>query len=326
MFEQRGRSAKLFSPISIKTMELKNRIVMPPMGTMLAGPDGEPTDRLIDYYAARAEGGAALITVEVAHVHPYTHAATAEGAAAAIYDDRLIPDWKRLTDRIHATGAKASLQLHHPGRVMAPSDPSRPPLAPSATPAQRHPPRPLTIAEIEELAEAFGQGARRAREAGFDAVDIHGGHGYLIAQFMSAESNRRTDSYGGDLRGRLRFALDVLTSVRVRVGPDFPVIFRFSADERTSGGRTLDESVVVAPLLVDAGADRLSISTGTRANVATYTIPPMGLPGGLNTAAAAAIKAAVDVPVIVAGKLNDPLLAGRSSRAESPTWSPSAGA
>ena len=302
---------ELFSPIKIGSMELKNRIVMPPMTTVLGGADGEVTDRFIDFYAARARGGAALITAEAVDVHPYTHnLSLGDRGFTAIYDDRFIPGLRRLTDTIHAAGAKASLQLHHSGNAMIMLDPSKPPVAPSAVACPGgQVPRPLRVEEIEELAQAFGAGARRAREAGFDAVDIHGGHGYLIAQFMSAYFNRRTDGYGGDVSSRLRFPIEVLREVRKNVGDAFPIIFRFSADERVPGGRGVDESAAIAPLLVEAGADCLSVTTGMHFTL-LYTVAGMGMPMGLNVESAAAIKRAVDVPVMVAGRLNDPLLAG----------------
>lgn len=313
MIKEETKLEKLFSPFRIKSMELKNRIVMPPMGTIFASADGGPSDKLIEYHEARARGGAAMLTVEVTEVHPYTHISIGDRGPAALFDDNLIPRWRQFTERIHAAGAKASIQLYHPGRQFPMLDPSKPPLAPSALPCPcpvcHDVPRPLTIAEIEELVQAWGQGARRAKEAGFDAVEVHGAHGYLIAQFMSAHSNRRTDRYGGDLRSRLRFPLEILRAVREKVGPDFPVIFRYSADERAPGGRTLDESVAIAPLLVEAGADCLSVSTGTYLTLMTYLIPATGVAQGLNVDAAAAIKGAVDVPVIVAGKLNDPVMA-----------------
>jgi len=307
-----GRTAlqKLFSPLNIGSMELENRIVMPPMTTVLGGADGEVTDRFIDFYAARARGGAALITAEAVDVHPYTHnLSLGDRGFTAIYDDRFIPGLRRLTDAIHVAGAKASVQLHHSGSAMLMLDPSKPPVAPSAV---AYPggqvPRPLSVEEIEELVQAFGAGARRAREAGFDAVDVHGGHGYLIAEFMSAYFNRRTDGYGGDVSNRLRFPVEVLTEVRKNVGNDFPIIFRFSADERVPGGRGVEESAAIAPLLVEAGADCLSVTTGMHFTL-FYTVAGMGMPMGLNVESAAAIKRAVDVPVMVAGRLNDPLLA-----------------
>lgn len=311
MTEGQLKLATLFSPFAIKSMELRNRIVMPPMGTIMANADGEMVDRVIDYYAARADGGVGLITMELTDVHPYAHIAMGDRGHPAIYDDKFIPGFRRFTDRIHAAGAKASIQLYHPGRAMFAPDASRPALGPSTLPCPmwRQTTRALTVAEIEELVEAFGEAARRVREAGFDAVDVHGAHGYLIAQFMSAHSNRRADAYGGDLAGRLRFPQQVLMAIRKKVGADFPIIFRYSADERIAGGRILAESVAIAPVLVQAGADCLSISTGTQVSGLTYTVAAMGVPKGLNVEAAAAVRAAVDVPVIVAGKLSDPIMA-----------------
>jgi 2,4-dienoyl-CoA reductase-like NADH-dependent reductase (Old Yellow Enzyme family)/thioredoxin reductase len=310
MREDEVKLKRLFSPLRIKSMELKNRIVMPAMTTLLGNADGTVSDGFVDYYAARARGGAALITAETVDVHPYTHnLALGERGFTAIYDDRFIPSFRRFTDSMHAAGAKASIQLHHNGRAMIMIDPSKPPVAPSAIP---HPggavPRALTAAEIKELVEAFGAAAGRAKAAGFDAVEVHGGHGYLIAQFMSAYSNRRTDDYGGDLMGRLRFPIEVLRSIRKTVGAGFPVIFRFSADERVPGGRDPMESVAIAPHLAEAGADCLSITTGMHFTL-YYTVATMGLPKGLNVAAASKVKASVTVPVVVAGRLNDPILA-----------------
>jgi len=188
-------------------------------------------------------------------------------------------------------------------------DPTKPPVAPSAIayPGGQMP-RALSADEIQEIVHAFGRAAGRAAEAGFDAVDIHGGHGYLIAQFMSAYFNRRTDGYGGNLMGRLRFAREVLREVRRNVGDEFPIIFRMSAEERVSDGRSALESAAIAPPLVEAGADCFSITTGMHFDL-TYTVAGYGAPKGLNVDAAAAVKAATSVPVIVAGKLNDPLLA-----------------
>jgi len=300
----------LFSPLKIRGMELKNRIIMPAMTTLLGNADGTVSDGFIEYYAARARGGAALITAETVDIHPYTHnLALGERGLTAIYDDQFIPGLKRFTDTMHDLGAKTSVQLHHSGQAMLMIDPSQPPLAPSALPCPGGAiPRALTISEIEELVEAYGNGALRAQKAGFDAVDIHGGHGYLIAQFMSAWSNRRTDRYGGDLMGRLRFPLEVLRKVREMVGDHFPIIFRYSADERIQGGRRVAESAMIAPLLVEAGADCLSITTGMHFTL-YYTVPAMGLPKGLNIETTARVKSAVAVPVVAVGKLNDPLVA-----------------
>lgn len=300
----------LFRPLEIRSMRLANRIVLPPMTTLLGSGDGEVSDAFVEFYAARARGGAGLITAEAVDVHPYTHnLSLGDRGFIAIYNDRFVAGLRRFSNAMHAAGAKTSVQLHHSGNAMVMLDPALPPLGPSAIP---HPggavPRSLSIQEIEEIVDAFGAGARRAKQAGFDAVDIHGGHGYLIAQFLSPYFNRRTDRYGGGLTGRLRFAVEVIRSARDAVGEDFPIIFRFSADERVPGGRDVAESVAIAPHLAEAGADCLSITTGMHFTLG-YTVAPMGKPRGLNVEAAAAVKAAVDVPVMVAGRLGDPVLA-----------------
>ena len=310
--EEQIKLEHLFSPIKIKTMELKNRIVMPPMGTFMANADGNASDRLIDYHEARAKGGAALVTVEVTAVHPSCAFGMGEIGVSSLYDDKFVPGWRRFTERIHAAGAKASIQLWHPGREMPALGPEMPPWAPSLLPCPclncQDIPHVMSTADVEMMIDSFAQAARRAKEAGFDAVEIHGAHGYLIAQFMSAYSNNRTDRYGGDLRSRMRFALEILRAARAKVGPDFPIIFRLSADERVDGGRNIDESMTIAPMLVAAGADCLSISTGVYVT-GQYTIPPVYLPKGINVHDAEQIKKVVNVPIIVAGKLNDPLMA-----------------
>jgi 2,4-dienoyl-CoA reductase-like NADH-dependent reductase (Old Yellow Enzyme family)/thioredoxin reductase len=305
-----AHSRHLFEPLTIRSMTLANRIVLPPMTTLLANADGTIGDRFIEFYAARARGGAGLITSEAVEVHPYTHnLSVGDRGFSAIYDDRFLPGLERVAERMHQEGAKVSVQLHHAGNAMLQVDPAQPPVAPSAIayPGGQMP-RALSEDEIQEIVHAFGRAAGRAAAAGFDAVDVHGGHGYLIAQFMSACFNHRTDGYGGDLMGRLRFAREVLREVRRNVGDDFPIIFRMSADERVGDGRGALESSAIAPPLVEAGADCFSITTGMHFDL-TYTVAGYGLPKGLNVEAAAAVKAAAGVPVIVAGKLNDPLLA-----------------
>ncbi len=303
----------LFTPTRIKSMELKNRIAMAPMGTLMASEDGNPSERQVAYYEARARGGAGLIMVEDTVVHASAAAGFGDIGVPAIYDDRFIPAWKKLNERIHAAGAKTSVQLWHPGRQYPAQGPEKPPLAPSLLPCPcplcQDIPHALTIPEIEEMIEAFAQAARRAKAAGFDTVEVSGTHGYLIAQFMSAYTNRRTDRYGGDLRSRMRFALETVSAVRSKVGPDYPIIFRFSADEFVTGGRNLDESLTIAPWLVKAGVDCLHVSAGVYANVETLTVAPSYVPKGYIIALAEAVKKAAKVPVMTVGKLNDPLMA-----------------
>ena len=169
-------------------------------------------------------------------------------------------------------------------------------------------PRELTVEEIKSLVEAYAQGARRAKESGFDAVELHGAHGYLIAQFMSAYANKRTDEYGGDLEGFLRFPLDIVQRARELVGPDYPILFRISGDEAVPEGRTIDESVVVAKRLVEAGVDALDVSVGVFESSHLTSAPPAMEPG-FNVVAAATIKQAVSVPVIAVGRVVTPAVA-----------------
>ena len=299
---------KLFQPVNIGKMELKNRLVVPPMGTGFSAPDGTVTDRLIEYHEARARGGFGLIIVEVTAIDPLGKGSPSE---LGIWDDKFIPGLSRLAERVHAAGAKVAIQLHHAGRetfsfslggqqAVAPS--------PIPDPVVREVPRELTVEEIKSLVEAYAQGARRAKESGFDAVELHGAHGYLIAQFMSAYANKRTDKYGGDLEGFLRFPLEILQRVRELVGPDYPILFRISGDEAVPQGRTIEESVVVAKRLVEASVDALHVSVGVYESSHLTSAPPAMEPG-FNAAAAATIKAAVSVPVIAVGRIIDPTVA-----------------
>jgi len=300
---------KLFEPASIGTMELKNRIIMAPMGTFFADEDGLVTERLCRYYAERARGGVALIVVEVTAVAP-------EGKASArelrVYGDGVIPGLKRLVDTVHRNGAKIAIQFHHAGRQRRaePADgPPGPPVAPSAIPCRlmKVMPRALTIGEIEALVEAFAEAARRAQEAGFDAVMYHGAHGYLICEFLSPYSNKRTDKYGGDLDGRMRFALEIVARSKEKVGSDFPILFRISADEYVPGGLNIDETCIMAQRLQDAGVHCVDVSVG---NYESGQIVQSGwLPRGCLVPLAMEIKKAVTIPVSVAGRINDPVLA-----------------
>ena len=299
---------KLFQPVNIGKMELKNRLVVPPMGTGFSAPDGTMTDRLIEYQEARARGGFGLIILEITSIDPLGNGAPSE---LGIWDDKFIPGLSRLVGRIHAAGAKIAVQLHHAGRETFSSNlGGQQPVAPSPIPDPivREVPRELTVEEIKALVEAYAQGARRAKESGFDAVELHGAHGYLIAQFMSAYANKRTDEYGGDFERFLRFPLEILQRVRELVGPDYPVLFRISADEAVPQGRTLEESVVVAKRLVEAGVDALHVSIGVYESFHLTSAPPAMEPG-FNAAAAATIKRAVSVPVIAVGRIIDPSIA-----------------
>lgn len=294
----------LFSPAKIGSLELKNRLIMPAMGTGMQNKDGSVSDQLYHYHRVRAAGGAGMITVEIVAVHP-----TSQGGLA-IFDDKYIPGLKKLVDIIHQGGAKACVQLWHAGRQTNSSVTGMPIIAPSAIPCPlcREEPTVMDQNLIRELVESYGNGARRAKDAGFDTIELHGAHGYLIAQFMSPYSNKRTDEYGGGLEKRARFALEIIENIRKKVGPDYPLMYRLSGEEKVKGGLTIEDNKKIAPLLVKAGINCIHVSVGVYETL-RYTVPPMDLDRGFNAWAAAEIKKAVNVPVVAVDRINDPALA-----------------
>jgi len=300
----------LAQPGSIGSLTLANRIVMPAMATNLASVTGEPTDRLIAYYAERARGGVGLIIVENATIE---HHLGGNGAVQLRVDhDRYVPALHRLADAIHAAGAAAALQINHAGANARTGADGVPPVSPSGItwgdrPAEL---QALSLAEIEWIIAGYANAAARAQRAGFDAVEIHGGHGYLIAQFLSPLTNCRCDRYGGSAEGRWRLALEVVRAVRNAVGPDFPLLIRISGDEYLPGGRTIDETVTWAPALVDDGIDAIHVTAATSANPERQ-LEPMAYPEAWRIDLAAAVKRAVDVPVIGVGVLRKPETAER---------------
>lgn len=294
----------LLSPGRIGKMTVRNRMVMPPMGTNYASDDGFITGRIIRYYEARAEGGTGLIIVEVAAVAPEGKAISHQ---VGIWADKFIPGLRCLAESIKKHGARAVIQLHHAGRQTTAKTTGYRPVAPSeiACPICRDTPRALNVDEIRGLVEAFGHAARRAREAGFDAVEIHGTHGYLINQFLSPYSNKRTDEYGGSPGARRRFPMEVYDAVRAAVGEDFPVLFRLNADEGVEGGITPEEGRDFARVLEQAGVDALHVSGGVYGSPLPI-IPTMYEPLLPLAGYAADIKAEVSIPVIAVGKIHDP--------------------
>jgi 2,4-dienoyl-CoA reductase-like NADH-dependent reductase (Old Yellow Enzyme family)/thioredoxin reductase len=299
----------LFQPIEICGLKLKNRLVVPPMGTGFAAEDGSVTERLINYHEARARGGFSLITLEVTAVDGVE--GKGSGHQLSIFDDRFIPGFKNLVDRVHNAGAKVGVQLYHPGRATLSAFIGGLPLvapSPVPDPIWRQTPRELTIQDIERLVESFAQGARRAKDAGFDTVEIHGGHGYLISQFMSGYANKRTDEYGGGFEGFIRFPVEIIRRIRQLVGPDFPVFFRISGDELVPMGRTIPESVEVSERLVREGVNVIDVSIGVMESSAVTSAPP-DMEQGFNAGMAAAFKKALPVPVVVVGRINEPEIA-----------------
>ncbi len=298
----------LFSPVAINGMTLKNRAVMPPMGTGYGNADGTASERLIRYLARRARGGTGLIITEVCAVDPRGKGFPNE---IGVWSDNFIPGLTLLTQAIHGEGGKIALQLHHAGRETFEAAAGGMPEAPSPIPSVvlGQPCQEMSRERIAEMIDAFGRAAARAKRAGFDAVEIHGAHGYLLNQFLSPFSNQRTDEYGGSEENRSRFVLAIVAAVREAVGRDFPIIIRVSTDEIIRGGYDLEFMKRLAPRLVAAGVDAIHASVGVYSTPGNLTIASMDTEAGFNLFRARAIKEVVGVPVIGVGRINDPRLA-----------------
>jgi 2,4-dienoyl-CoA reductase-like NADH-dependent reductase (Old Yellow Enzyme family)/thioredoxin reductase len=299
---------KLLSSAQIGTMKLRNRFVVPAMNTHFGNFDSTVSQQQIDYYATRAKGGFGLIVTEFTAIDPRGKASPRE---IGVWSDEFIPGLKKLVDEVHAHGAKIALQLHHGGRQTVPSSiGGLQPVAPSCVPCplMQVMPHELSTEEVWDLVEKFGAAAARAKKIGFDAVEIHGAHGYLIAQFMSQYSNKRLDEFGGNFISRMKFPLEILKSVRAAVGADYPVLFRLSSDELVTGGRTIHETRAACMLLEQAGIDALDISICTYESIA-WMCAPSSVPQAFNSSASEDIKHTVSVPVITVGRIDDPFLA-----------------
>ncbi len=296
----------ILSPITIKSMFLANRVVMPPMGTNLGNDDGTVSDANLAYLKRRAKGEPGLIITEITGVHPGGIVSPNQLGA---YEDRFIPGLKKLVAVVHEAGTRIALQIHHAGRESLFLGSQGKAMGPSAIPSIvfRTTPREMTQEDIQEAIAAFGSAAARAKEAGFDAVEIHCAHGYLLTQFLSTLSNRRTDEYGGlTLKERSRFVLEVIEEVRRKVGPDFPISVRISAEESIRGGYTADDMQTILPDMVKAGADIIHASFGTHGSPAGITQAPAEYGPGFNAWLARKVKEVVDVPVIAVGRFNEP--------------------
>ena len=295
----------LLSPIKIRNLEIPNRAVMPPMGTGLGNTDSTVSEALLAYMKRQAKSGAGLLISEISAVHP-TGIVTPMQIGS--WDDKFIPGLAELAKVMHDAGSKAALQLHHAGRESFFLLQKGKALAPSASPSLVYgqAAKEMTLEEVHEIIDAYGTAAARAQQAGFDAVEIHGAHGYLITQFLSALSNQRTDEYGGDFNGRARFTIDVAKSIRKNVGPDFPVLLRISAEEFIKNGYTVEDVIPILPALKEAGVDVIHASIGTHGSPAGITSAPPEFETGFNVWRAEKIKKATDMPVIAVGRFNDP--------------------
>ncbi|RLB37431.1 MAG: NADH:flavin oxidoreductase, partial [Deltaproteobacteria bacterium] len=299
----------LFTPFRIKHLEIPNRIVMPGLASFLIEDDGTITDKTIEHYRLRAAGGPGMVIVEACAVSP-------EGVVsphqARIYDDRFVEGLAKIAQVMRAEGAVPAVQIHHGGRQTSSKVIKQKPLAPSPLPCPtiRGDVEPLTKEKIQELIHKFGDAAERAVQAGFDLIEIHGAHGYLINQFLSRFSNIREDEYGGDVEGRAKFALEIVREIRKRIGKDFPLSFKISAQEFVPNGLTVGESIKILKLLVKEGIDVVQVSAGNDATP-EWIAQPMFMKKACLAGSAGAIKKALNIPVMAVGRINDPLVAER---------------
>ena len=300
--------------MSIGGVEIRNRVVMPSMTTRLADGEGYVTDATIAYFEARAHGGTGLVTVEMASPE---RAGRHRARELGIYDDRFLPGLKRLVNALHHAGARASIQLGHAGGHTREDICGEPPIAPSAIPhfvyevtGETITPLEMTRERIERTTRAFVEAAKRAREAGFDCVELHVAHGYLLSQFLCPEENRRRDEYGGALANRARISLDILRRMKAEL-PGFPVVFRLSVEDFFPTGLQFSEGFQVAKWAASAGADAIHVSAGHYRSrpTAHRMIPPMAYPEGVFLDYAQTVKMAVSVPVIAVGRLGNPAVA-----------------
>lgn len=298
----------LFCPIKIGEITVKNRSVVPAMVMNYCNEDGSCTEKFTAYHEAKAEGGFGLIITEDFAVSPL---AKGFKYLPGLWNDGQIDGFKKFTERIHRHGAVIIAQIYHAGRQSSKAVIGEAPWAPSAIPCPFSPddmPHEMTIDEIKKTVSNFGDCAERAKAAGFDGVEIHGAHGYLIAQFMSSYSNKRTDKYGGALQNRMRFALEVIKDVREKCGKDFIVGYRISADECVTGGRTIEDTKTIVPYLEKAGISYVHVSAGVYRTFDAI-IPSMYCRHGWTADMAEEIKQVTALPVISVGRYNDPRIA-----------------
>ena len=301
----------LFQPIKIGNLEIRNRIVMAPTATHFENEDGTFTQRGIDHYAARSKGGAGIIIIGCVTVDTRARYFCSSPCA---WDDKYIANWRLMADAIHEGGAKLFPQLMHPG----PIDPrpgicvnaSRVPV-PTLMPEVWGDPHELTIPEIEQIIDDFGEAARRMRAAGCDGVQFHMAHGAyaLTASFVSPILNKRTDEYGGTIEGRMKFPLECIKAIKAKAGDDFPIIVRISGDELDPYSRTLNETFYVVNMLEKARVAAIEVSGGSCPANGWRVVPVNGLPMALNAQYAEEVKKRTKLPVLTVGNIRTPEMA-----------------
>ena len=299
----------IFSPLTVKNMTIKNRIVMMPMGTNYGEQNGEMSFLHINYYEQRAKGGTGLIIVENASIDsPQGSNGTTQ---LRIDHDNYLPRLFKFCENIHRYGTKIAIQINHAGASAISSRINMQPVSASDVPSKEggEIPRPLSKEEILHIVKKYGEAAKRAQTAGFDAVEIHAGHSYLISQFLSPITNKRTDEFGGSVENRTRFCRMVIDEVRKQVGPFFPIMLRLSADELMEGGNTLDDTLEYLDYLQEE-VDIFDVSCGLNGSI-QYQIDANYLPDGWRSYMAKAVKEKFNKPCISMGNIRDPKVAER---------------
>ena len=297
---------KLFSPITIRGMELKNRVMLPAMGTKFAGKASYVTDQLIDYHVARVKGGCGLNMVEVCSVHT----PSAPRGFLSISEDEYVPGLKKLTDAIHENGGKAGIQLWQ-GSIAVSMDPKAQVLVVSDMNFGPYTIKAITKEQIQEVIACYGKAAARAVEAGYDCLEFHLAHNYLPHSFLSAGFNHREDEYGGSFENRCRFPLEVIDELRRNMPEGMPLFIRIDAqDDMLENGLTIEEVIRFCKIAKEHGVDVLDVSRGNIITAASmYEVPPIDVPNGFNIENAARIRKETGMLTVGVGRINTAELA-----------------
>lgn len=306
--------SKMFEPITIKNIQIRNRTARSATYEGMGNHNGEPGEEIAALYNTLADGEIGLLITSATMIQRFMMPLP-EGADMAyptyFDDDAYIPLWKPIVADVKSRGAAIVIQIVHPGRQEAPVlRMGEPPLAPSAVEEKESGvmPREMTVDEIEDMTERFAQACRRAKEAGFDGVQLHGGHGYLISNFISPYTNRRTDEYGGDTAKRAKFLVDIIKRSRELVGEEYPILIKMNCDDFVPEGVTKEEAAKLAKVIEDAGIDCIEVTAGiyeAREKMAAKAINTEDKEAYLRVYAEA-LKSAVSIPIILVGGMRSP--------------------
>ena len=297
----------LDTPLQLGPVTIKNRFIVSAMVMNCCNEDGTATEKFIAYHEEKAKGGWGLIVTEDYAVDP---SGRTYQYLPGLWADYQIPSHKALTDRVHAAGAKIFAEIFHGGRQTQQWITGQQVIAPSPIPCpeKRELPREMTTEEVDAMVEKFGDAALRAKKAGFDGVQIHGAHGYLITEFTSPYSNKRVDKYGGNFVNRMRFPVEIVKNIRKKCGDDFAIDYKISAEERTDGGLTIEDTKAMAIMLEEAGINSLNVSIGVY-ETWYMQVPPAAMGHGWLSDYAEQIKKVVSIPVTTVGRVNDEFVA-----------------